>query len=411
MPGAFWKPGGDENPSWLHPRHARRDDRPALLPALDDEPARAGLVRAALPGAEPVPALRAVEPRLDAGAARLPVPARALDRDARAGAGAGRWATCVRRALHRRRLREPRARTRGATQRLAPRGGSPCRDARNAGTPPTLARQGLWIALAGTGSVLLLGDLESHHAERRVGAAAVDRAARALPAHVHPLLRRHGLVQARRLPVDGRGGARRHGLDAGRPEPHARARDPGRRVLHRPLHRLHVLPRRARAPQAVAALPDPLLPDDLAGRRGRLGPRRHPRAARAPRLLRAGRRARALRAAAAVAGRAATTRCSAILGLVVAVRDDRLRHLEHARVLRRTRSSRRATSTACCACGRSVRTSRTKRMLVHGTILHGNQYTRPGAAPRPDDLLHDDLGRRPRDRVEAPARRAASRSA
>ncbi len=57
-----------------------------------------------------------------------------------------------------------------------------------------------------------------------------------------------------------------------------------------PVRRLHVLPRRARAAQAGAALPDALLPDGVARRRDRRGAGRHRRAARAARALRAGTR-------------------------------------------------------------------------------------------------------------------------
>ena len=95
------------------------------------------------------------------------------------------------------------------------------------------------------------------------------------------------LVPPRALPRVLAAGARRDGMDARRPEAHARARDPDRRVLRRALPRLHVLPRRARAAEARAALPDALLPDGLAGRRGRLGAGGHRRAAGAAGLLRA----------------------------------------------------------------------------------------------------------------------------
>ena len=94
IPGAHWKPLGQREPVVADPRPARGDDRPAVLPAVDDEPAGSGLVRAGAARREPVSAVRAVEPRVDAGARRLSVPARAVGADAHAGAGAGRSATC-----------------------------------------------------------------------------------------------------------------------------------------------------------------------------------------------------------------------------------------------------------------------------------------------------------------------------
>ncbi len=140
-----------------------------------------------------------------------------------------------------------------------------------------------------------------HHAERRRGSAAVDRSAVALSHHLHPLLRRRRVVSPRDLPCDARGGARRHGLDAGRPEADARAGDPDRRVLRGILHRVHVLPRRTRDLQAGAPVPDALLPDDRSRRRAGVGARRRCGASRLFRQLRSRHRARRVRAAAAVA--------------------------------------------------------------------------------------------------------------
>ena len=84
------------------PRPARRDDRPAVLPAVDDEPAGAGVVRAPLPAAQPVPAVRAVESRVAARAARLSVPARAMEsrRARRRSAGPAGY-VALRRAVRR----------------------------------------------------------------------------------------------------------------------------------------------------------------------------------------------------------------------------------------------------------------------------------------------------------------------
>ena len=93
---------------------------------------------------------------------------------------------------------------------------------------------------------------QSHHAERRGRAVAVDRSAVALSADLHSLLRRQGLVQARHHPRDAGRGARRDGVDARRSHLTHESADPDRRVLRRSVPRLHVLPRRARAAQARA---------------------------------------------------------------------------------------------------------------------------------------------------------------
>ena len=253
------------------------------------------------------------------------------------------------------------------------------------------------------GSYMLLAVTNHITQNVAVGAVPVDPAAHALPADLHPLLRGQRLVPAPHLPVDARGGAGRHGVDARRSQADARAGDPGRRLLRRPVRRLHVLPRRACAPQARAALPHPLLPDDLAGRR-------------------------------------ASARCSSASS-------------------RRwcsppTSSSRPASSSArCCCCGRCGETRRStacwawpatavavgcaiwgvtdfyantivtsrnfygmlrvqelgdddanrRRSLVHGTIMHGTQYLGPEVSAAADDLLHRDLRHRPPARVDASA--------
>ena len=88
------------------------------------------------------------------------------------------------------------------------------------------------------------------------------------------------------------------------------------------------------------ALPDALLPDDLARRRARLGARRDRRAARAARVLRA-RRSGSSPARCCCCGRcAATALVFGVLAVAVADRDDRLRHLGRAASSTTTRSSR-----------------------------------------------------------------------
>ena len=189
---------GHREPVVADSRPARRDDRTALLPAVDDEPAGAGVVRARASRHESVPAVRAVEPRVDAGARRLPVPARALGADAHAGARLVGRLCALRRAV---RCGRP-GRASSLRPRTAPR---PTRGtaARRATLPatsrrPPPARQMLWATLAATASLLLLA--VSNHITQNIAAVPLlwIAAARDLPAHVHPLLRRQGLVSARR---------------------------------------------------------------------------------------------------------------------------------------------------------------------------------------------------------------------
>src|SRR5439155_7825962 len=127
--------------------------------------------------------------------------------------------------------------------------------------------------------------------------AAVD-----LPADVHPVFRQHTLVSPSDLPLHARRGAGRHGLDARGYRSHAPAAITDRRVLRRLVSRVHVLPWRALATQALAAVPDALLPDGVARRSDRLGSRRPRGAARPAGVFRAGARTRRLRGAARVPG-------------------------------------------------------------------------------------------------------------
>jgi len=70
-----------------HPAAADGDDRPALLPAFDDDAAAAVLVLEALPQRRAIPTVRAVELRIAARAARLPRPARTVVRPRRSRLG------------------------------------------------------------------------------------------------------------------------------------------------------------------------------------------------------------------------------------------------------------------------------------------------------------------------------------
>ena len=272
MPGAGWKPDRHREPVVADPRHAGRDDRAAVLPAVDDEPARAGVVRAALSGTQPVSAVRAVESRVDARAARLSVPARAVGRDARAGVGLVGRLRAVRRCCASRRPSPACApRSPPAANATAGDRGRAVDDARRR----RFARQALWCALAATGSLLLLA--VSNHITQNIAAVPLlwivplD----AVPADVHPVVRRHRLVQARASFLSM--GAAALGVMAWT------LADP--RLTHELEIQLGVFcvglflacmfchGELARL-QARAALPDALLPDDLARRRARRSARR-----------------------------------------------------------------------------------------------------------------------------------------
>ena len=155
------------------------------------------------------------------------------------------------------RLRDPSFRAMPAAAAPAT-GEAPARLRRSRGSS-------LWCALAATSSVPAAGRHQPHHAEHCRRSVPVDRCrCRCTSSPSSSASRASALVPARGLPGPCAARARRHGLDAGRPAAHARAGAPARRLLHRVLPGVHVLPRRARDLQAGAALPHALLPDDLA---------------------------------------------------------------------------------------------------------------------------------------------------
>ena len=246
-----------------------------------------------------------------------------------------------------------------------------------------LARQLLWCALAATGSLLLLA--VSNHITQNIAAVPLLWI---VPLAIYLLtfilcFDSSRLVPPGAVPVDGRGGARRDGVDARRPASHARSRDPARRVLRRAVHRVHVLPRRARAQQARAALPDALLPDDLARRRARRGARRHRRAARCCTRTSSSRSASSPARCCCCGRSAATAPCSR-RSPSRRDRDDRLRGLGPCR----SSTTRRSLSTRNFYGVLRVQESgsddsRHRRSLIHGTILHGNQYLGPAFRRQP----------------------------
>ena len=234
------------------PRPAGGDDRAAVLPAVDDEPAGPGLVRARPARREPVSAVRAVEPRVDAGAGRLPVPARAVGADARAGDRLVGRLRGVRRTVRRRRVGEPAA----ALPRSAPRPRKPATrraDAVPDEPPPTVGRQILVVRA------------------RRDRVAAAARGRPTTSRRTSPPCRCSGSLPLAIylltfiLCFDGKGWYRRDTflamLAAGLgvmawtladPKLTHELATPDRRLLRRAVSRLHVLPRRARAAEAGA---------------------------------------------------------------------------------------------------------------------------------------------------------------
>ena len=262
-----------------HPRAARRDDRPALLSAVDHRPARAGVVRAHLPGRHRLPALRAVELRVAARAGLVSVRPRAVGQHGEAISRLEPRLRPVRAALYRLRAlqRAPAAfeRSRGGDDRSDER--RPQAGVRRLRDVALLLRDGLVHAARGD---------EPHHARRRVGAFPVDPAAHALSPHVHPVLRRPRLVPALYFPGSAARRGGRDGVGAARRSQPPRHQGSGGALLGRAFRVLHVLSRRAREHEARAALSHELLSDGLARRRaGRLF-RGLRRAAHFPDLLR-----------------------------------------------------------------------------------------------------------------------------
>ena len=165
-----------------HPPPARRLGRPALLPGGRHQPAAPGLVRARAARRESVPALRDLEPRFADRARGLPLRGRAVRRRGRAGEACGRGSS----------RRSPcYARWRGAR-----RAGELIEEAGDATAASVRtarfccgSRFGHRIGPAPRGD-------QPPHPERRLGAAAVARAAHALPLTFIGLRGPQGLVPA-----------------------------------------------------------------------------------------------------------------------------------------------------------------------------------------------------------------------
>ena len=285
-------PAGGDNPVARILLLLVRHHRPALLPAVVHQPAGAGVVRARLPGREPVPAVRAVQLRLDAGAARLPVPVRAVaSTNPRAVVPGGRRATrpscslCAALAWTRRAL--PAAR-RTAGQVAAQAADEP--------RPAARGRIALWLALSAMGSVVLLA--VSNHLTQNISSIPLLWV---IPLAIYLLT----FI----LCFEGRAGT------GATPTSGSLVwilcvmawfladKSLQFELLWQvavftvgPLLRLHVLPWRARAPAPRAAAPHALLPRGVAGRRARRRAGRHRRPGDAAGLPRARDRAGGRRA-------------------------------------------------------------------------------------------------------------------
>ncbi len=242
--------------------------------------------------------------------------------------------------------------------------------------------------------------LQSHLREHLVDPAVVDRTAVDLPADVHSVLRQLALVPARPVRRDACGSAGRHGVDARQSRPDAQARAADRRLLHRPFRRLHVLPRRACAPQAAAALSDALLPDGFGRRRARIGAGGHRCAADAACVLRAFGRPGRLRRCCSHCRCAASIRCSSMLAVAAVLftlgtAGWGIREFYDGTIL----ATRNFYGVLARAGRRRRRGSPPLARPRHDPARQ--PVSRAGSRAPSDDLLHADLGRRPRARIDA----------
>ena len=188
--------GGAENPSWLIlGLLAVTIGAPYFLLSTTSPLVQAWFARAR-PGESPYRLFALSNLASMLALARLPVPARAVVADAHAGDRLVAGLRAFRRAVRGRGLDEhrPAARTDRPSARARKR------DARDRARFRSRADRRAAAALVhagGDGLAAAARRVQSHHAGHRVGAAAVDRTARHLPADVHSLLRRGGLVPAR----------------------------------------------------------------------------------------------------------------------------------------------------------------------------------------------------------------------
>ena len=282
--GSGVETGRPQRARLAHPRPARRHRRTALLRALHHRPAGPGVVCPGPPRRDALPALRPVEPRLDARPADLPRADRAGLLLAPPGLGLvdRLWLLCA--AVRLDRLAEPARRLERRARWREP-GAEPCRGRRNARRrtrlepAPILGRAGRRPV-----HVAAIAHQPFEHG-RCADPIPLDFAPRALPAQLHPVLRRPALVPPQTVLMPHAIRARRdHLADDHRTRRSAQCPPPHRALLPGLLRLLHGLPRRVVAPETAPPLSDRLLPDDRGRRRLRRRLRRAVRACRVQRL-------------------------------------------------------------------------------------------------------------------------------
>ena len=284
LPADAWKPPAHENPIVrILLLLAATIGLPYFLLASTSPLLQAWFARA-LPGVEPVPPVRAVEPRLAAGAARLPVPVRAVARQpaSRPGVVVG---SSLRFAVLLRRLGldctgTPCGRRSAPAQAQDRYRRDPTRRARP-------SRSG-WRSSA-TGSVMLLA--VTNHVTQNVASIPLLWVVPLTLYLLTFILCFEGRRWYRRDAYLGLRSSDRCACMAwflaDKQPTSSSSSGSGRRVRRGPVRRLHVLPRRARAPAAGAAAPHAFyLMVSLGGAIGGAAGRDR-RAARASRLLRA----------------------------------------------------------------------------------------------------------------------------
>ncbi len=265
-------PGGRQ-PRVAHPFAAGRHGRAAVFPALDYQPAVAGVVRAHALRRRSLPAVRTFESRIACGAAELSGAGGAEPQHAGAGAGVvGRLRLfCAARGC-----RGLAKQGRGSGQKRLP------------GYTRSPARLAITRAVGGAARYRFhpaAGDHHLPHTRRRRHPVPLDPAAERLPAELHHLLRGSSPLSPRGLFAAARGRARHSGVYAvGRPGYVQSCRERGARY-GRALRLLHGVSRRTGAAQTAPAIPDGVLPDALPRRCARRGVRRAGGAKPVQRLL------------------------------------------------------------------------------------------------------------------------------
>ena len=174
VPSAMWKPSGGGRSDAAHSAAAGRDRRAALRAPFRDQSVAAGVVSADPRRRDSLSPLRALEFRIDAGAAQLSVRDRTSHGSLAPGAGLVHRLRRLRDALHIRSL----AQQEGEWSRS-----STCPPS----AKPRPSELILWIGLAACASILLLSVSSHLTAEHRADPPALDRSSEPLSAELYPL--------------------------------------------------------------------------------------------------------------------------------------------------------------------------------------------------------------------------------